>query len=84
LTCLPFHSREIILIATPYVLAITASVSASAQNSRTVPHGRQVVTSPQIGLAECALIKEVRDRHREIARYYSQLAEKEKQPSIRR
>ena len=34
-------------------------------------------------LADCALIQEVRDHHREVARHYLQLAEKEK-PSSRR
>jgi hypothetical protein len=35
-------------------------------------------------LADSAMIKEVRDHHREVARHYLQLAEKEKPSSIRR
>jgi hypothetical protein len=35
-------------------------------------------------LADCALIQEVRDHHRELARHYLQLAEKEKPSSVRR
>ena len=35
-------------------------------------------------LAETALIQEVRDHHREIARHYLQLAEKEKPSLVRR
>ena len=34
-------------------------------------------------LADCALIQEVRDHHREVARHYLQLAEKEKTSSRR-
>jgi hypothetical protein len=35
-------------------------------------------------LADTALIREVRDHHREVARHYLQLAEKEKQSTVRR
>jgi hypothetical protein len=35
-------------------------------------------------LADSALIQEIRDHHREVARHYLQLAEKEKPSSVRR